>query len=310
MLTRYTDRIYLCFDSDNAGRNAAWSAGKLFLHTGYDARIVRLPSGKDPDDWARAQGEAAPQAWQELLAGGVGVVRYWLDHQQAMHPQADPTTQREWVVQLRGLYQGVPDELLRQEIQREVASALRLGGQEVAGLLGAQGVAAARSSPGQVSPYQQSRLQAQQKALLQGSQPLEDELARRLLTSEAFRRRCLSLASVPDEPLYDLNCLASPPVRMLFLALVGGADAAALPYDEAHAAYSAELLTRHEPLQESDDQLLTSIANAYFKRRVDDLLAAHGQAEAAGDADAALLLALQVQQLKKRIRPLASLGIS
>jgi DNA primase len=308
LLARYTDRFYLCFDSDRAGREAAWSAGKLFLHAGYDARVINLGAAKDPDDWAKQQAGDTAAAWQDLVQHSHSVVRYWLDHQQGLHPQADATTQRGWVVQLRGLYQGVPDELLRHDIQREVASALRIGAQEVAGLLDAKTAALphARRPGGRAETKQR----AQQRALLQGQQPLEDEFARRLLADEQFRLTCLALAGDTTQPLAEEDFLTIHGPREILAALRSGADANQLLYDEQHAAYAAAVLTgeRGEPLQDSNEQLLLRLCNDYYQRQVDGLMIDYADAETAGDEAALRALGGKIQEIKRRIRPLSGLG--
>jgi DNA primase len=307
VLSRYTDRFYLCFDSDEAGRNAAWKAGVLFLHAGYEARIVRLPSGKDPDEWARAQGELAPQHWQDLLGQSQSVVRYWLDYQLEHHPQADVVQQRKWILQLKTLYQGVPDELVRQEIQRDIASGLRLGAQEVGGLLGAANVAQPQARRG-ISPRTQLKQEAQQKALLQGSQPVEDEVARRLLTDKAFLAECLRRAASSGQPLAAADCFTSARAHGLFAALRSGADPAAMPYSEEHAAYAAELLTAAELLQDSNEQLLQRLENDYWQRQFDATMAEYAAAEAAGAEARLRELELRLVAIKQRIRRPGGLG--
>jgi hypothetical protein len=234
-------------------------------------------------------------------------VRYWLDHQLARHPQADVTTQRGWIAQLRDLYLGVPDELLRHEIQRDIASALRLGAQEVAGLLGAGSVAA--PARGRSSAYQQSKQAAQQKALLQGSQPLEEEFARRLLTKHEFCAQCMGLARDPDNAIASIGYLTSPPVRALFEAVLEGTPAEELPYAEEHAAFAAALLTGVEPLQDSDGQLLVRLDNSHWQRAIDSALVEYAAAEAAGDLEAMQELERRLLDLKRRIKRVSGLGV-
>ena len=84
ILTRYASTLVLCFDGDNAGRNAASKAVDVIAAEGMQARIVLLPAGvKDPDEMVRSdpQGFAtlvteAPLEWEvlldEALAGGEG----------------------------------------------------------------------------------------------------------------------------------------------------------------------------------------------------------------------------------------------
>ncbi|POZ53869.1 DNA primase [Methylovulum psychrotolerans] len=59
LLFRYTAEVVLCFDGDNAGREAIWKAMDAafsVLQDGRQIRVMLLPQGHDPDSWVRGQG--------------------------------------------------------------------------------------------------------------------------------------------------------------------------------------------------------------------------------------------------------------
>jgi DNA primase len=59
LLFRYTAEVVLCFDGDNAGREAIWKAMEAafsVLQDGRQIRVMLLPQGHDPDSWVRGQG--------------------------------------------------------------------------------------------------------------------------------------------------------------------------------------------------------------------------------------------------------------
>ncbi|MEX0747035.1 MAG: toprim domain-containing protein, partial [Rhodothermales bacterium] len=56
LLGRYAKRIILIFDSDAAGMGAAMRAIDIILPRGLSVYIVELPSGEDPDSFARKEG--------------------------------------------------------------------------------------------------------------------------------------------------------------------------------------------------------------------------------------------------------------
>lgn len=51
LLNRFTDRCYICYDSDSAGQNAALRSMYILAEEGLDVNIIQLPSGKDPDEY-------------------------------------------------------------------------------------------------------------------------------------------------------------------------------------------------------------------------------------------------------------------
>ena len=56
LLRRYTDRVVLLFDSDEAGQRAADRALSVTLTGGLDVSLARVPSGKDPCDYLLSAG--------------------------------------------------------------------------------------------------------------------------------------------------------------------------------------------------------------------------------------------------------------
>jgi len=50
LLKRFSDRCFICYDPDTAGRDAAIRGMYVLQEAGLDIRVVVLPSGKDPDD--------------------------------------------------------------------------------------------------------------------------------------------------------------------------------------------------------------------------------------------------------------------
>ena len=58
MLRRFTDRVILLFDSDEAGRRAADRALSVTLNVGLDVFLARVPGGKDPCDYLLSAGKS------------------------------------------------------------------------------------------------------------------------------------------------------------------------------------------------------------------------------------------------------------
>ena len=59
ILRRYVNEVVLCFDSDAAGEKAAERSLPSLLAEKLAVRVIRLPSGQDPDSLIRSQGAAA-----------------------------------------------------------------------------------------------------------------------------------------------------------------------------------------------------------------------------------------------------------
>jgi DNA primase len=57
ILKRYTDRVYLAFDSDAAGQKASARALELLLPLDFEIKVMRFPPGSDPDEIFRKSGK-------------------------------------------------------------------------------------------------------------------------------------------------------------------------------------------------------------------------------------------------------------
>jgi DNA primase len=62
LLKRETQELLLAFDRDDAGLNATQRAIELASKSGIYIKVVRVPQGKDPDDYLRAH----PDGWANL----------------------------------------------------------------------------------------------------------------------------------------------------------------------------------------------------------------------------------------------------
>ncbi|WP_059171167.1 DNA primase [Bacillus sp. FJAT-27445] len=56
LIRRNTQFVTICYDSDNAGIEAAFRAGGLLVEAGIDIRVAMMPDALDPDDYIRKFG--------------------------------------------------------------------------------------------------------------------------------------------------------------------------------------------------------------------------------------------------------------
>ena len=55
-IRRFASNVYLAYDGDTAGINAAKRAGYALLKGGVNPKVIRIPDGLDPDDWVSQAG--------------------------------------------------------------------------------------------------------------------------------------------------------------------------------------------------------------------------------------------------------------
>ncbi len=72
LIKRYVPQVYVAYDGDGAGQNAIARALDMFEEQELDARVLRFPDGRDPDEFVREFGREAferlepmqPTAWR------------------------------------------------------------------------------------------------------------------------------------------------------------------------------------------------------------------------------------------------------
>ena len=75
LLSRYTDKIILSYDADEAGQKATQRAIGIFSSIGMKLNVVNLTGGKDPDEILRKFG---PERFRNLIDGASNDIEYEL----------------------------------------------------------------------------------------------------------------------------------------------------------------------------------------------------------------------------------------
>jgi DNA primase len=76
IIKRYVDEVVLCFDSDEAGQNAAVRSLDHLLASGLAVRVAVVPAPHDPDSFIKANGG---DAFRQLVESAEGFFDYYLN---------------------------------------------------------------------------------------------------------------------------------------------------------------------------------------------------------------------------------------
>ncbi len=99
LLSKFADRCYICYDSDTAGQTAAIRGMYILQENGLDVYVVRLPEGKDPDEFLSSN---PPEEFEKALNNSRPLV---LAHIEALRPSIEnPLTNKSAV---RELFEGL-----------------------------------------------------------------------------------------------------------------------------------------------------------------------------------------------------------
>jgi DNA primase len=123
LLGRYSRRVVVNYDPDSAGVAATERSLSLLLEEGFEAKVLALPGGLDPDSFIRRQG--AP-AYRELLAGAPTYLDYLTERAASAHDLSRPEGKVAAANAVMPYLVRVPNAMLRAELANRLAERLRL----------------------------------------------------------------------------------------------------------------------------------------------------------------------------------------
>jgi DNA primase len=116
------EEVILCFDSDNAGQNAAVRSLDSLLASGLAVRVATVPPPHDPDSFIKESGGAA---FVDLIDNARGFFDYYLDRLCSLHDPATDRGRRAIVQGMAEVLNKTGNEVLRDTYAQKTA--LRLG---------------------------------------------------------------------------------------------------------------------------------------------------------------------------------------
>ncbi|MBQ8836799.1 MAG: DNA primase [Clostridia bacterium] len=87
IMSRYTKKVLISYDSDAAGQKAANRAIGILGEVGLDVRVLKIKDAKDPDEFIKKFGA---EKFSELLSGSQGKFKYNMDSVLARHDISVP----------------------------------------------------------------------------------------------------------------------------------------------------------------------------------------------------------------------------
>jgi DNA primase len=123
LLRRFVETVLLCFDSDNAGQQAASRSLPALLGQGLAVKVVELPKGEDPDSLIRSRGA---DAFLEVVAGAKDFFDHATDQAESSGELSDPAGKARLVRRLGPPLALIQDAALRESVLGRLATRLAL----------------------------------------------------------------------------------------------------------------------------------------------------------------------------------------
>ncbi len=123
MLRRFTPKVIINFDPDNAGQNAAERSSELLVEAGFNVNVARLPGGEDPDTFVQKHGR---DAYLAELKNSQPYLEFLLERGAAAHNLTRDDSRREFLTQMLGVAARIPDPATRDQFADRLAHKARV----------------------------------------------------------------------------------------------------------------------------------------------------------------------------------------
>jgi DNA primase len=285
LLARYSRRVVVNYDPDSAGVAATERSLALLLEEGFEAKVLALPAGLDPDSFVRKQGAGV---YRELLAGAPSYIDYLTDRALATHNINTPEGKVGAANAVMPYLARVPNPMLRAELANRLAERLRLDERLL------------REELRRAAGAARSEMRIQPESAASKAMPAEKELLRAFLENQGLADGLLP--QIVEQGL--LEGLVTEPIFKRFLELRHqgeNAEPAALeePLNaEARRALYESLFWAVEPPDRGRiDRHLRSLRARRARRQLDKLRGAIQEAIQSND----WVKARQLEQTKPNL---------
>lgn len=291
LLRRFSKRVVLAFDADEAGAGAAERGFERSVPGDLDLRVAVLPEGRDPADLVS---EGGVEDLKAAIASSMPLLQFRIDRELAGFDLTEPEARGRAVRAAATLISLHPDAVVRHEYAVLVS---RRTGVDVAAVESA--LTGTRRGPGTPPPIDEQQLT--------GPQRTEREVLRLLLANDAGIRSCdvsPDLFSVPQHR--EALGIVVPLIESVEPGVVPDLGGAIGSDDRPEAALLRSLAMQQRPLAEADD-VMKRLKQEAVERRIEqvqtELVALDGGADPQGYSDRLeQLIALQNERRELRSR--------
>lgn len=290
LLSRFTRRVVVNFDPDQAGATAAEKSIALLTEEGFEVKVIALEGGLDPDRFVREHGI---QAYMAALRTARRHSDYLIERARTLFPGRTPDAKTKALNFLLPHIRRMPSPLHRDEFAADAAQKLGIDS------------AVMRQ---ELKEAAAARLSSVRSRRLEPANETERVLLRALVLPERDEARQRAAAALTENPAWYDGTAAAPLLEALAHAPAPANPLDAAP-DDATRAMLAEVLasqpeapdhavsrtTPQSMLDQVENALLT-LASRHLERRQRELRTAIAEAERRGDH--AMVETLTVEKMK------------
>lgn len=118
LISRYTKNIYVLFDSDLAGINAAKRGIEIILEAGLDLSVITLPEGEDPDSFLNNSGR---EEFEKHVSKRKSVINFISELYGKDNGLVSVENKTEFIKEIIGYIGKIPDKIKRALYIKEIS---------------------------------------------------------------------------------------------------------------------------------------------------------------------------------------------
>lgn len=123
LIKRYSDKVIISYDSDEAGRKAASKALGLLSEAGVEAKVLKMEGAKDPDEFIKAFGT---EKFKKLISGSRTEIDFKIDGVREKYDITDPAEKIKASAELSRIIASYPSKVERDIYIEKVAKILEV----------------------------------------------------------------------------------------------------------------------------------------------------------------------------------------
>ena len=208
LISRYTNEVILCYDSDEAGKKAATRGIGILEKLDLKVRVLQVPGAKDPDEFIKKNGA---DAFRNLIDASAGQIEYRLRDVEAKNPPTTDEGRVDYLKSAASLLASLPGAVEREVYAARVAE--KAGVSREAVLQEAERLRRRRIAEAKKREARDAARPTQTAQPMQSSPVLARlyrELLRRVQTGETISLAVLAGQFTGDEMSHFTSVLGAP----------------------------------------------------------------------------------------------------
>ncbi len=128
LIKRYSDKVVLCYDADEAGQKATDRAGEILREADIKTKVLKITDGKDPDEYIKVKGA---EMFQLLVENAESFIEYKVHTIEKKFNLEDPVAKIEFVEQVAKVMAGIKSDVEREVYIKRCARNLDISPQSI-----------------------------------------------------------------------------------------------------------------------------------------------------------------------------------